>query len=201
MSAQEILIAVMAVFAVLGGIDRLLGNKFGLGQEFENGIMTMGSLTIAMVGAITLAPVLASVLRPVVVPVYQFLGADPAMFAGTLLACDMGGAPLAAEMTSDPDAARLGGILSGSMLGATVSFTIPAAMGIVPMEDRPFLAKGTLAGIVTIPLGILTGGLVAGFPVVMVLKNLIPIVLIAAIGCPGIVESRKCHDSGLCRFW
>lgn len=200
MSAHEMLIMVMAVFAVLGGIDRLLGNKFGLGQEFENGIMTMGSLTIAMVGAITLAPVLASALRPAVVPVYELLGADPAMFAGTLLACDMGGAPLAFEMTSDPDAALLGGILSGSMLGATVSFTIPAAMGIVPKEDRPFLAKGTLAGIVTIPLGILTGGLVAGFSLGMVLRNLIPIVLIAALVALGLWKAENAMVRGFVAF-
>ena len=100
MSAHEILIAVMAVFAVLGGIDRIIGNRFGLGKEFEEGILAMGSLSIAMIGVISLAPVLAAVLKPVVVPVYGFLGADPAMFAGTILACDMGGGSLAAELTA-----------------------------------------------------------------------------------------------------
>ena len=64
MSAHEILIAVMAVFAALGAIDRITGNRFGLGQEFENGILAMGSLAMAMIGIICLAPVLAAVLRP-----------------------------------------------------------------------------------------------------------------------------------------
>ena len=95
MSAHEILIAVMAAFAVLGALDRVFGNRVGLGQEFENGILAMGSLAMAMLGIISLAPVLADVLRPVVVPVFSFLGADPAMFAGTILACDMGGGSLA----------------------------------------------------------------------------------------------------------
>ena len=44
-----------------------------------------------MVGVVSLAPVLAKVLQPVVVPVYEFLRADPSMFATTLLANDMGG--------------------------------------------------------------------------------------------------------------
>jgi ethanolamine transporter len=57
------------------------------------------------------------------------------------------------------------------MLGATIVFTIPAAMGILPAKDMPALAKGVLAGLVTIPLGVLAGGLVAGFPVGMVLRN------------------------------
>ena len=73
MSVHEILIAVMAAFAVLGAVDRILGNRFGLGKEFEEGIRAMGSLAMAMLGIITLAPVLASLLKPVVVPVFSFL--------------------------------------------------------------------------------------------------------------------------------
>lgn len=196
MSAHEILILVMAVFAVLGGIDRIFGNKTGLGKEFENGILAMGSLAMAMLGIIALAPVLAEVLRPVVVPVYRFLGADPAMFAGTILACDMGGAPLATELTSDPEAAMLGGLLTGAMLGATVVFTIPVAMGVLRQEDRAFLAKGILCGIVTIPAGILAGGLVAGFPLGKVLRNLIPVVLIAALIALGLWKGEKAMIKG-----
>lgn len=191
MSAHEIIIWIMAGFAVLGAIDRIFGSKFGLGKEFEDGILAMGSLAIAMVGIITLAPVLAAVLKPVIVPVYQFLGADPAMFAGTILACDMGGGALAQELTADPQAALLGGVLAGSMLGATIVFTIPVAMGILQPEDQPAMAKGILCGIVTIPVGVLVGGLVAGFPIGMVLRNLIPIVLIAVLIALGLWKAEK----------
>ena len=191
MSAHEILIWVMGAFAVLGALDRIFGNKFGLGKEFEEGILAMGSLALAMVGIISLAPVLANLLRPVVVPVYRLLGADPAMFAGTILACDMGGASLARELTADPQAALLGGVICGAMLGATIVFTIPVALGILDKNDTPFLAKGILAGIVTIPLGILAGGLVAGFEVMLVLRNLIPIVLIAAVIALGLWKAEK----------
>lgn len=200
MSAHEILIAVMAVFAVLGALDRILGNKFGLGQEFENGILAMGSLALAMVGIIALAPVLANVLKPVVVPVYTFLGADPAMFAGTILANDMGGGVLAQELTTDSQAALLGGVLTGSMLGATIVFIIPVAMGILAPEDRPAMAKGILSGIVTIPLGVLVGGLVAGFSIGMVLRNLIPIVLIAVLIALGLWKAEKAMVKGFAIF-
>ena len=181
MSADEILIALMAVFALLGGVDRILGNRFGLGEKFEEGILAMGSLALAMVGIVSLAPVLAAALRPIVVPVYGALGADPAMFAGTILACDMGGGQLARELTANADAAALGGVITGSMLGATVVFTIPVAMGILREEDRPAMAKGILCGMVAIPVGVLVGGLTAGFAPGMVLRNLIPIVLIALL--------------------
>ena len=200
MSAHEILISIMAIFAVLGAVDRILGDKLGLGKEFENGIIAMGALAMAMLGIIALAPVLASVLKPVVVPVYRFFGADPAMFAGSLLACDMGGGPLAQELTADAQAAGLGGVITGSMLGATIVFTIPAAMGILREEDRPAMAKGVLCGIVTIPVGVLVGGVVAGFPVAMVLRNLIPIVLIALLIALGLWKAEKAMIKGFTVF-
>ncbi len=196
MSFHEILIAIMAGFAVLGAIDRIFGNRWGLGKEFEEGILAMGSLALAMVGIVCLAPVLAALLKPVVVPVYTFLGADPAMFAGSLLACDMGGGALALQLTNDPQAAALGGVITGSMLGATVVFTIPVAMGILREEDRPVMAKGILCGIVTIPLGVLAGGLTAGFPLTMVLRNLVPIVLIALLIALGLWRAENAMVRG-----
>jgi len=200
MSAHEILIAVMAAFALLGAIDRILMNKFGIGKEFEEGILAMGSLAMAMIGVITLAPVLASVLKPVVVPLFNLLGADAAMFAGSILACDMGGGALAAQMTANSDAALLGGVITGSMLGATIVFTIPVAMGVLGEEDRPYLAKGILCGIVTIPVGIFVGGLTAGFSPFMVLRNLIPIVLIAALIAFGLWRSEQTMIRGFAAF-
>ena len=200
MSAHEILILIMAVFALLGAIDRIFGNKFGLGKEFEAGIMAMGPLAMAMLGIIVLAPVLAELLRPVVVPVYEFLGADPSMFAGTILACDMGGASLAQALTADTEAALMSGILAGSMLGVTIVFTIPVAMGILQPEDRPRLAKGVLAGIVTIPVGLFVGGLVAGFPLVKVLRNLTPVVIFALLIALGLWKAEKWMIKGFSWF-
>ena len=200
MSAHEIVIWIMAGFAVLGAIDRIFGNRWGLGKEFEEGILAMGSLALAMVGIVSLAPVLANLLKPVIVPVYRFLGADPAMFAGTILASDMGGGALAMELTEDIQAAMLGGVLTGSMLGATVVFTIPVAMGILQEQDRPALAKGVLCGIVTVPVGVLVGGLVAGFPLAMVLRNLIPIVLIAVLISLGLWRAERAMVAGFALF-
>ena len=188
---SDILFWVLGFFALFGALDRIFGNRFGLGREFENGLQAMGSLMLAMAGIVTLAPILAEGLKPLVVPVFKLLGADPAMFAGSILACDMGGGALARAMTEDPRAAVLGGVFTGSMLGATVVFTIPVALGILKEEDRPALAKGILCGVVTIPVGILVSGLTAGFPLGMVLRNLIPIVLLAGLIAFGLWKWEK----------
>ena len=200
MSFHEVLIDMMAVFALLGGLDRILGGRFGLGSRFEEGILSMGSLALAMVGIVSLAPVLAGILKPIVVPVYRLLGADPAMFAGTLLACDMGGGPLARQLTADPQAADLGGVITGSMLGATVVCTIPVAMGILEERDRPAMAKGILCGMVAIPFGILAGGLTAGYAFSMVLRNLVPIVLMALLIALGLWRAEKAMVAAFTAF-
>ncbi|MCX4266937.1 MAG: ethanolamine utilization protein EutH, partial [Firmicutes bacterium] len=162
----------------------------GLGEKFEEGIIALGSLGLAMIGIICLAPVLAKILNPVIVPLFGFLGADPAMFAGSILANDMGGAPLAMELAIDPDAGLFGGLIVGAMMGATLVFNIPVALGIIDDEDKPYLATGILAGIITIPLGALAGGLAAGFAPMMVLRNLVPIIIFALIIALGLFKFR-----------
>ena len=99
----------------------------------------MGPLALAMLGVVSIAPVLADILRPVVVPVYQALGADPAMFATTLLANDMGGYPLAMELALTREAGLYAGLILGAMMGPAIVFTIPVALGIIQPEDRRFL--------------------------------------------------------------
>ncbi len=200
MSVDKIILWVMAIFALLGALDRIFGSRLGLGKQFEEGILAIGALALSMLGILSLAPVLARLLKPVLVPVYGFLGADPAMFAGSVLANDMGGAPLAAELALTREAGRFGGLIVGAMLGATIVFTIPVALGIIRAEDRPALAKGVLAGVITIPFGAFLGGLTAGFSVGMLLRNLIPIVLFALLIALGLWRFEAAMVKGFLWF-
>ena len=200
MGINEIIIYIMTAFAVLGALDRIIGNKFGLGEKFEEGIQAMGVMAVAMIGMICLAPVLADLLQPVVVPVFQFLGADPSMFVGAILANDMGGASLAAALALDADAGNFSGLIVGSMLGATVVFTIPASLGMLKKEDHKYMATGVLAGVITIPVGSFVGGLVAGYSVIMIVKNLIPIILFAVLIAIGLWKCENAMIKGFTIF-
>lgn len=191
MSINEIIVYIMVIFAALGALDRIIGNRFGLGEKFEEGIISIGALSLSMVGIIALAPVIANVLKPVVVPLFGFLGADPAMFAGSILANDMGGATLAKALAADEQMGDFGGLIIGAMLGATVVFTIPVGLGIIKNSDRGYFATGVLAGVITIPIGAFVGGLVAGFPILTVLRNLIPIIIFAVLIALGLWKFQK----------
>ncbi len=219
---NKIIMIIMMSFMGIAAIDRILNqfggaeavlSKIGLGalgraitgagSQFEEGFMAMGSLGLAMVGVIAIAPVLAQVLGPVIIPAYQAVGASPAMFATTLLANDMGGFFLAKELATvngvvDNASWLYAGLILGAMMGPTIVFSIPVAIGIIDEKDRRFLAMGVLAGMVTIPLGCIAGGLVAmysgisigGQPVVftwgLILQNLIPVLFFSVLVAVGL---------------
>ncbi|MDH6363319.1 ethanolamine transporter [Enterococcus sp. PF1-24] len=200
MSINEIIMYIMVFFMIVGAIDHVIGGKLGLGAQFEEGIMSMGALALSMVGIITLAPILADLLSPIVVPFYSMLGADPSMFATTILANDMGGFALAQQMAVDPQAGLFAGTILGAMMGPTIVFTIPVALGIIEKDDQQYLATGVLSGMVTIPIGCLAGGLVAGMPIGMILVNLIPIVIFAAVIMLGLWFAPKAMIKGFTYF-
>ena len=190
MGINDIILYVMTGFMALGALDKaFLENRLGFGEKFEEGFMAMGSLMLAMGGVITLAPFLAAVLKPVIVPLYQAVGADPSMFATTLLACDMGGYPLAMQMAANPQIGRFAGIILGGMMGPTIVFSIPVALGIIEKKDHPALAKGILIGMVTIPLGCLAGGLMMlgeGFTLFTLLLNIVPVLVVSILIAAGL---------------
>lgn len=199
MSINEIVIYIMVFFMAVGAIDKCIGGKLGLSEKFEEGINAMGALTLSMAGIMVVAPLLADVLKPVVVPVYEMLGANASTFATTFIANDMGGAPLALELAGQGNEAigKFAAYVLGAMMGPTIVFTIPVALGIIEKEDRQFLARGVLYGIVTIPLGLLAGGLlVPGLNFGTLLVNLIPITIIAALILLGLIFAQNAMIKG-----
>ncbi|HIU75370.1 MAG TPA: ethanolamine utilization protein EutH [Candidatus Pelethocola excrementipullorum] len=186
LSINSVIIFIMMIFMIVGAVDKIRGNKLGYGEQFEEGFNAMGPLAIAMAGVVAAAPVLAILLKPIIVPIYTLLGADPSMFATTLLACDMGGYPLAMQLAETPTIGNFSGLILGTMMGPTLVFTIPVALSIIKKQDRPFLGAGILAGMITIPIGCIVGGLVMnmtpykiGF--LEILINLIPVIIIAGL--------------------
>ena len=175
------LMIIMAVFAVLGALDRIFGNRFGLGKELERGILIMGPAMLSMMGLLILAPAIAVWIRPVTDAMGEWLPIDPSILPASLFANDMGGAPLATDLARDPAVGGFNAMVVASMMGCTVSFTLPFSLGIVPKEKHPQLLTGFLCGIVTIPVGCFVGGLFAHLPLTSLLIDLIPLALLAVL--------------------
>lgn len=183
MNMSMILMIFIAAGAVLGGVDKIIGNRFGLGQKFDDGFLLMGSMALSMTGIICLAPMLSGWLGSVISPIFYAVGIDPAMF-GCVLAIDMGGYQLAMDLAQNTEIGRFSGIIASSMFGCTLVFTIPVGMSVLPQEDRPFFLKGLLAGLISLPVGLFVGGLLQGLSFGTLLYQCIPIFLMI-INCTG----------------
>ena len=188
LSINSVIMMIMMIFMLVGAIDKIRGNKKGYGEKFEEGFNAIGPLAISMAGVVAAAPVLAQLLGPIIKPIYTLFGADASMFATTLLACDMGGYPLAMELAGENEAiGNFAGLILGTMMGPTIVFTIPVALGIISKEDRNYLGAGVLAGMITIPVGCIVGGLAMSamtdykLGIGTILVNLIPVIIIAGL--------------------
>jgi hypothetical protein len=204
-SVNKVIIMVMMIFMIVGAIDKIRGNKLGYGEQFEEGFNAMGPLAIAMAGVVAAAPVLAIILKPIIVPIYQLVGADASMFATTLLACDMGGYPLAMQLASDESIGNFSGLILGTMMGPTIVFTIPVALSIIKKEDRSYLGAGILAGLITVPIGCIVGGLVMNMTpykisIMTILINLIPVIIIAGLIVAGLWFAPQQMINGFNKF-
>ncbi len=180
MSFDQIILWVMAIGILIGAADKITGNHLGLGEKFDEGFMAMGSLALGMVGIVCLAPVISDLLGPVIIPACKAIGADPALF-GSILANDMGGYSLSMALAQDSEAGLFAGNIVASMLGCTLVFSIPVGLGLIEKEDRGYFSKGLLIGLITIPIGCVAGGIIAGFSISMILHNTLPILIISLL--------------------
>ena len=144
---NQLIINVMVLFMVLASLDKCFGSHLGLGDQLAEALATIGPMCIPMVGMILISPLLGSFLLPLVSPLFHLLNADPATFAGCILACDMGGYSLSVTMACSPEAANFSGCILASTLGSVISFTIPVGISMIRQNYRPYFAVGTLVGV------------------------------------------------------
>ena len=185
---MNIVSLVMLIFSVLGAIDYIIGCRFGIGKEFERGIMLIGTMTLSMVGMIVLAPTIAYLLDPVLTVIAQNTPFEPSVIAGSLLANDMGGAPLAMEIAKTEMSGYFNGLVVGAMMGATISFTLPLALGVTEKEQHKNIMLGLMCGIAAVPVGCFVSGLMMKMPIIELLINIIPLIIFSAIIAVGLLK-------------
>lgn len=177
----------LAFGALLGGIDHILGNRFGLGQRFEEAFRLLGPIALSMAGILCFAPLLSALLGMVVVPLFRTLRLDPGMF-GSILAIDMGGYQMSMELAADPMIGKFSGIIVSAIFGCTVVFTIPVGMGAMDDGSRPAFTRGILLGLVSMPVGITIGGLLCGLSLGTVLWNCLPVFVLSGVLLWGLLK-------------
>ena len=178
---------IVLIFALLGALDRIFGNRFGLGKEFERGFQLFGAMALSMIGMIIIAPALGVWFKPMFEGFYKIFGVDPSIIPAALFANDMGGASLAMEVAKDQGIGMYNAFVVSSMMGCVISFTIPFASGIVSPHQHKDMYFGFLCGIVTIPVGCVVAGFMCGLSFLEIVVDILPLILISGVIAAGLI--------------
>ena len=184
---MDVISMIVVIFSCLAAADRIFGSRLGLGKEFERGFMLLGNMALSMIGMIIISPWIAQLLSPAFELFYNAFGIDPSTIPASLFANDMGGAPLSVEVAKDAGVGLYNALVVSSMMGVTISFTVPYALGVVKKEKHREMFLGLLCGVVTVPVGCFVGGLICGVGIGTLLLNLLPIILLSAVIAVGLL--------------
>lgn len=147
-----IIVYIIMICAVLGAIGAIRDAEYGIGKEFMNGIHTVGHIFVPAAGIMAAIPYLTWFISHFISPVFEWIGADPAIAATTILASDMGGYQLANALKESYEGWVMA-LVVGFMSGATIVFSIPMGLAMLDKRDHKYMALGIMAGVLTIPIG------------------------------------------------
>ena len=109
---SQVIVYIMVIFMAIAALDRMFGNRFELGTQFEEGFNALGPLALGMGGIMVTAELIGQVLTPTVGALFELIGADPCMAGSLILSIDTGGYALAhAIQPNDPDIANFSAII------------------------------------------------------------------------------------------
>ena len=182
---------IMVIFSIIGGLDKVLNNRFRLGEKFDEGFSALGGLALTIIGIYSLSPLIGKSLMPILTPFAKAINADPSVFIGSILAPDLGGYDSSIEVAISKTIGEFNGIILASTLGTTISFVTPVAVGLISKEDFSYFSKGILAGIMTIPIGMVVAGIMMKINFIDMIFNLIPVLIFSIVIIIGLFKTPK----------
>lgn len=187
---DKVVLSVIAIFFVVSGFDYINNNKMGLGEKFKEGISTMGSVAISMVGIYCFSPLIGEIIGKLLTPIGELMGINPSIFPSMFLAIDMGALGIAESLSSNIEMYWISGVIIASTLGATISFSIPLALGIIDDKHIEDLSTGLLYGIITIPIAPFLAGIILGVNIKTLFFNMLPLLFFAGILVYGMIKFK-----------
>ncbi|MBE6780231.1 MAG: ethanolamine utilization protein EutH [Ruminococcaceae bacterium] len=182
---------VVLIFAIIGALDKLFGDKIGLGKEFQHGFELFTPMVFSMMGMLVIAPAVGVWLTPAFEWFYNTLHIDPSIIPASLFANDMGGMTLAQSICKNDNIGGYNAFVISSMMGCVISFTIPFSISTVKKEQHKELFFGLLCGIVTIPIGSFIAGLMCGLGALETFINLLPLIILSVLIVLGLLFAKN----------
>ncbi|WP_058909864.1 ethanolamine utilization protein EutH [Entomohabitans teleogrylli] len=150
----NIVIYIIMAGTLIGAVASIVRPESGLGKEFVNGIHSIGPVFLAQAGIMAAIPILSWAITHSVGPLFQSLGSDASIAALSIIAVDMGGYQLADAIAANRDM-WITAMLIGYTSGASIVYLIPVGLVMLRQRDHKYLALGAMAGLISIPFGVL----------------------------------------------
>lgn len=147
-----VVVYIIMICAVLGAFAAIKDPDNGLGKEFMSGLHAVGHIFVPAAGIMASIPYLTWFIDKFIGPIFNSIGADPAIAATAILASDMGGYQLANAL-KDSYEGWIMALIVGFMAGATIVFSIPMGLAMLDKRDHKYMALGIMSGVLTIPIG------------------------------------------------
>ncbi|PIC86246.1 MULTISPECIES: ethanolamine utilization protein EutH [unclassified Sporosarcina] len=147
-----VIVYIIMACAVAGAFASIKNPEEGLGKEFMSGLHAVGHIFVPAAGIMASIPYLTWFISKFIGPIFNSIGADPALAATTILASDMGGYQLA-EALKVTNEGWIMALIVGFMSGATIVFSIPMGLAMLDKRDHKYMALGIMSGVLTIPIG------------------------------------------------
>ncbi|MEK3936063.1 ethanolamine utilization protein EutH [Sporosarcina sp. FSL W7-1349] len=149
-----VIVYIIMACAVVGAFAAIKNPEDGLGKEFMSGLHAVGHIFVPAAGIMASIPYLTWFISKFIGPIFDKIGADPAIAATTILASDMGGYQLADALKTSYEGWIMA-LVVGFMAGATIVFSIPMGLAMLDKRDHKYMALGVMSGVLTIPIGAL----------------------------------------------
>ncbi|EGQ24171.1 MULTISPECIES: ethanolamine utilization protein EutH [Sporosarcina] len=147
-----VIVYIIMACAIAGAFASIKNPEEGLGKEFMSGLHAVGHIFVPAAGIMASIPYLTWFISKFIGPIFDSIGADPAIAATTILASDMGGYQLA-EALKVTNEGWVMALIVGFMSGATIVFSIPMGLAMLDKRDHKYMALGIMSGVLTIPIG------------------------------------------------
>lgn len=150
----NIALYVVLACGVIGCVASIIARESALAQAYMNGFYAIGHIFVAIAGIFASIPYIVSLVESIVSPLYSLAHIDPSLAITSILAIDMGGYQVAMQSAKSLEGATMA-MFVGFMAGATIVFSIPVGLRIIPKAAHKDFALGIMIGFLGIPFGVL----------------------------------------------
>lgn len=185
---MNIFTAVMLLFALAGLADKMFGSRIGLSDSFDKGLLTMGTMSAAIIGVSCVGVEFINLHIDSIQHVLALMPFDPSIMGGMILAADMGGYAISNQLTSNVTMVVFNGVILSSLFGQFVTFQLPVFKAASDRETLPVIIKGFIIGILAVPVGLIISGILLGMSISSIFIQLIPILIICILLAAGFIK-------------